>query len=315
MYLSLLQIRFKQIYRTASNLGLFRALFVAILLFLLLLAFFTYLGKSGFRNWLTVGYLSGLLSTHLNRPDKQFLIINAQGYNTVFLLDYVFLAIPLLVCQLFYQQFILAPTSAIVIGLIPFINISIQKRSLNNLIINAIPNEAFEWRAGVRKLFVFVLTIWFLAIIFSWFVATVPVAIFILGVSVFSFYDKGESIAILLSPELKSKRFLLRKITVAQLLFSTLLFPIVITFMIIHPELWYIPLIEFVLFSSILTYIVLLKYSFYRPNKKLIAGQMFSAIGALSVLLPFFIPLVWVLTIRFYFKSVSNLNIYMNDFN
>lgn len=94
-----------------------------------------------------------------------------------------------------------------------------------------------------------------------------------------------------------------------------MLLPLVLAFVLFHPELWFIPVVEYVLISFILMYAIFLKYAFYKPNQQLIAGQIFTAIGALSLFLPFLIPLVWILSVRFYFKSISNLNPYLDDFN
>jgi hypothetical protein len=61
--------------------------------------------------------------------------------------------------------------------------------------------------------------------------------------------------------------------------------------------------------------LILTKYAFYEPNNKSQAAVAFGAIGALGGIIPVFLPVVWVLSVRFFFKSRENLKIYLNDFN
>jgi hypothetical protein len=96
---------------------------------------------------------------------------------------------------------------------------------------------------------------------------------------------------------------------------SIILLPLLLAFVLFHPELWYIPVIELLLISFVLWYAIFLKYAFYKPMQQLSAGQVFIAIGAMSLFLPFLVPLVWILSVRFYFQSVSNLKPYLNDYN
>jgi hypothetical protein len=315
MYLSLLHIRLKQVYRASSGLGLFRSLFVTALVIFLLMALYIYISLPEWSSWISAAYLASIFIIHIKRPDTQFLKINGVNYRLVFFFEYVLLALPLLVCLLYLQFFELASLSLLAIAAIPFLGFAFQKRGLNNRIILAIPDEAFEWKAGIRKYFIFGIIVWLTGMITSAYVGSVPVAIILLSLMVVNFFESGEPLSILISPELSPKQFIFRKLVIAQVIISFMLLPLVLAFILFHAEFWYIPVVEYVLISFILWYAILLKYAFYQPNKQLVAGQIFTAIGAMGLFLPFLVPLVWILSVRFYFKSISNLNTYLDDFN
>jgi len=58
-----------------------------------------------------------------------------------------------------------------------------------------------------------------------------------------------------------------------------------------------------------------MKYAFYDPGSKISANQVLIAFGPLSIFFPFMLPVIWMLSIKFYFNAKSNLNIYLNDYN
>jgi len=296
-------------------LGLFRSIVAAGLIIFLFMALFTYISKPGLGAWITAGYLVSILTIHIRRPDKQFLKINIANHRTVFFFEYILLSIPLLFCQIYFGFIVWVGITLASLLSIPFFHGSFQRKGLNNRLIKAIPNEAFEWKSGVRKYFFFMATVWLIGIFASTYVGSVPVAIVLLGLVMINFYEYGEPLPILMSQELGIKQLLFRKIAVAQTILSFILIPLALAFNFFHPDLWFIPFIEYVLISFILWYAILLKYAFYRPNQQLIAGQVFITIGAMSLFLPFLIPLNWVLTVRFYFKSLANLKSYLDDFN
>jgi len=294
---------------------LLRSLFVFFLIVFFLMALYSYLSLPEWNKWISAAYLASILIIHVRRPDKQFLKVNITNYRVVLFFEYVLLALPLLGCLLYFQFFKLAAVTLLVLAIIPFLGFSFQKKGFNNRIIWAIPDEAFEWKAGIRKYFVFGIIVLLTGMLTSGYVGSIPIASILLSLIVVNFFESGEPLSILISLELSPKQFLYRKLIIAQTIICIMLLPLALAFLFFHADLWYILVIEFILISFVLWYAILLKYAFYKPNQQLVAGQIFSAIGALSLFLPFMIPLVWVLSVRFYFKSVANLNPYLNDFN
>jgi hypothetical protein len=198
---------------------------------------------------------------------------------------------------------------------VSFLNFSAKRSSVNSVFQKIIPDNIFEWKAGVRKYFFLFIGVWGLGLVSSYFVAGVPIAIFILGVIVISFYEKFEPLQILLANELGAGKFLAFKLRNHLLAFTILITPFVLAYSAFNPQYYYIPLIEILIFAILLIYTILLKYAFYRPDADSAATQVFSMIGIVCIFVPIFIPLVLLLSIKFFFQAKKNLNFYLNDFN
>jgi len=198
---------------------------------------------------------------------------------------------------------------------LPFFKISLKKYSINTWFQKQIPNDNFEWKAGIRKNIILFIGVWFIAFITSFFIGSIPIAIFILGIVVMSFYENNESLPMLLAKEQSPKIFLRRKIRNHLLIYLAVMIPLLLSFIVFHLEYYYIPLLEIILFYILIIYNILLKYAFYRPNEKSGGTQIFSAIGSISVFVPFVLIIVFVLGIKFLFQSLHNLKIYLHDFH
>ena len=195
------------------------------------------------------------------------------------------------------------------------LEINTKFSSLNTKLQALIPADSFEWKAGVRRYLYIIVPVWCISIITSFFVASVPVAIFILGVLVLNFFETSESYQILMSYELNSKHLLQLKLKRQLQLFSFVALPLIGMFLIFHYDKWYIAVAEYIIFCILYVYIIMLKYSFYEPNKKSKATQLYSFVGVLGCIIPVLIPVVLLLATWFYYKSINNLNFYLDDYN
>jgi len=204
---------------------------------------------------------------------------------------------------------------ASIIFLIIHLDYKTKKRSQNFRLLQLIPSSSFEWKAGIRQTLFILIPIWVIGLFTSFFIGSVPIVLFLLGIMSFSYYEKGEPYQMIIAYEMGTIQFLLHKIKMQISLFSILSLPLIVAFLVFHPETWYIPIIEYFIFISISIYLILTKYAFYEPNTKSMSAQIFGAIGALGGIIPIFLPLVWIMSIRFFFKSKENLNFYLNDFN
>ena len=311
----ILKIRVKQLFRVISEIGIFRAIFLLGLISFVLLAMFTKLAENSYREIVIGIFALTILSIHSKRKDKEFINIYASKPHIVFLIEYVLLSLPLLITLIYYQLWSYALIFFLFLVIIQFLKINTNKTSINSGFQKMIPDDNFEWKAGMRKnLFPF-LGIWLIGMVTSFFIASVPIAIFILGVIVFSFYEKHEPLQILLANELNTRKFLTKKIQNHLMVFAITIIPLILSFLIFNPQYYYIPIIEFILFSFLLVYIILLKYAFYRPDNKSGATQIFSMIGIISIFIPVLILIVLILSIKFLFQATNNLKFYLDDFN
>ena len=314
MLSSILRIRFLQILRGIREMG-----WIAFLLFAIMgyAAFFMFiqLGASPTNYMIVSAFLLMMLSMQIYRKDKRFLNQLSNQPNLIPFAEYSVLSIPLLVALIYYQYWLLFLLIPIALYGISLVNYTPKSVTSNYSILQYLPDDAFEWKAVIRKNFyVFALLLGggFLA---SFLVGSVPIALFFIGTFFFGMYHESEPISFLVAKELPPKAFLWHKIKQGQLIFSALSFPLITAFIVFHTHLWYIPIIEYVLFSVLIHYALVVKYTFYRPNETLTSSQLFLSFGIMSCFIPFMLPVMIILGIRFYFKSINNLNFYLHDFH
>lgn len=317
MIQSFLNIRIKQGYRALAELGAIRSLIIIALLCMLIALPFLSSQLKTLHFYLFVGFNSltiGLI--HLKRKDRTFLKVNFDSYKLIYQSEYLILSLPILLLLLYKQAWLPSLLLLIIIYGISFIELEFKQRSLNTKIQQWIPDESFEWKAGVREYFPTMGIIGFLGLIFTPFwVGAAPIAIALLGMFIPQFYQNYEPYQMVVVFERSNKAFLKLKISQCLKLASLLFTPYMLLFVLFHHEIWYIPFIQYFIFISLYVYTILMKYTFYEPNKTPTINGFFIALGMGSFLFPIFLPLVWILTIRFYFKSLINLNLYLDDYN
>jgi hypothetical protein len=310
-----INIRVKQIFRALEGLGLIRTIFLIGLLIFIGFGLFMQTASTPNSFYMTGLYLLIITLIQVKRPDKLFTEINFYNFKLIFLIEYLLLTLPLSICLIYHKQWMQAISVVVLTLLIVNLDFKLKRKSLNTSIQKLIPSDCFEWKGGVRKTFVLIVALWIIGLGTSFFVGSVPVVIFILGILPLSFYEKGEPVQMILAYEMGTSRFIMHKIKMHLALFTILSIPLIIAFLFFHPGLWYIPIAEFFIFITAHIYVILLKYAFYQPNNKSNAAQVFVSIGAIGMIIPVFIPVIWLLSIRFYFKSRENLNFYLNDYN
>lgn len=315
MIKAFIKIRVKQFYRGLNDIGWFRIVFlIGLVVFIGFMAFvMTSTDQNAF-------YVSGLMSLivlliHTKRPDKIFLKTNFTYYKLIYIVEYLMLSSIIITFLIVHFQWGPILFLVLAISLIVHVDLKFRQRNLNSRLQQLIPSESFEWKSGVRQTFYLLILLWVIGICTSFFIGSVPIVLFILGIIPFSFYEKGEPYQMIVAYEMGTTKFLLHKIKMQIGLFTIMALPLIAAFLVFHIDKWYIPLVEYFVFISLYIYLILAKYAFYEPNSKSSAAQVFSAIGAFCGMVPVLLPLVWLLSIRFYFNSKENLNIYLNDYN
>jgi hypothetical protein len=315
MIQAFIKLRFRQIFRAIKGLGLIRIIVLIVLSALAMIGLFIQTEKTPNSFYVTGIYLTIITLIQLNRHDKRFLQIHFSNFKLIFLAEYLLLMSPLYISLIYNIQWIALISSTVLTSVIINLDFKIRQKSLNTSIQKMIPSDCFEWKGGVRKTFVLIVTLWIIGFGTSFFIGSVPIVLFILGILPWSFNEKSEPLQMILGYELGPAKFLVHKMKMQLILFSILSIPLIIAFLLFHPEKWYIPTAEYLIFITSYIYIILTKYAFYQPNNKSTGAQAWVAIGAMGMIIPIFLPLVWLLSIRFYFKSRNNLNFYLNDYN
>ncbi len=315
MYLPLVKMRRNQLGRLFSELGLIRSILIMALITLALVATFNISHETPASNLVASITVFGILVFHLKRPDSRFLRICFEHPIKVLWFEYAIISIPILGILLFHQSWLAGLGLTVAIVIIPFLNLSIGTIHLNSKVQRLIPDYSFEWKAGFRKYLIPFSIVWLAGICGSFFLGSVPIAMFLIGTMIIGFYEKFEALPILLSEEIGASEFMKRKVTRHLFLFALLNAPLIMAFILFHPTEFYIPLILLTLFSLLIVYVISLKYAFYTTEANSGVGQILMSIGFLGVLIPFFTPVILLMTVRYYLKAQRNLNNYLHDFD
>lgn len=315
-FLPFFRIHLMQAKRSVIALGLFRLVFFALMVFMLAFAIFKGLLTTEENPWMVGAVLLFLLLfIQIRRRDKTFLRIHFDDCRYILMVQYLVLAVPVLFFIIYYQNWFALLVLAIGIFLIPFIDIKLKFKYVNSFILKWIPDVLFEWKAGLRKTLPLIVLAFISGLGFSSFTGSVPLSIFVLGVIPLTYFEKGEPVQMLLAPELPVGKLILTKFKWHAWIFTVLCIPLIAAFMVFHIQLWYIVAVEFILFITLHLYNLILKYAFYTPNEKAAATGPFAAFGAVGIIIPVLLPIVWVLMIWLYLRAKANLKPYLYDYS
>jgi|AGTN01.2.fsa_nt_gi hypothetical protein len=311
-----IKIRFKQLYRGLIGIGLFRIVFLVLLFAYLLLFLFALTKKQPGSLYVVAATVFIILILHIRRKDKRFLKTCFEKHSQIYLSEYLTFTSIVILFLAVHLQWIALLVLLSAIFLIARTDIKPRHlHTLNTKLQSFIPVFSFEWKAGIRQSFFIFVPVWVIGFCTSFFIGSVPVALLILGITVSGFYSQNEPYQMVVLYEKSVNRFLSGKIGIQVILFGIVAFPLILMFIVFHPDKWYIPVIEFLVLTSIHAYLVLTKYAFYEPNRNSQGAQIIGAIGMLSMFIPVLLPVIWALSVLFYIKSQKNLNTYLHDFH
>ncbi|HLN53441.1 MAG TPA: hypothetical protein VK212_07005 [Lentimicrobium sp.] len=309
---AILKIRVCQTRRILNDLGLGRVLFVVFMLAGLCYQLFITMNDKPQIG--TPICLLLILFLHLKRKDLHFLKSHIDNYKWVILVEYFILSIPVIIGLAYYNRLTYLVGYLGVLASIIQVRRQFRKFTLNSFIQNWIPDDAFEWKSGVRKSLIFMVPVWLTGIIASFWPGTVPAVMLVLGLFIIGFIQKNEPLQLVLVFEKSAGRLLWFKIKQQLLLLSIFFLPLMLLYFFMHPQYWYIAAAFYIIIAICLIYAILCKYAFYRPDIET-GNQVFMALGPASIFVSFLLPLILILSVRFYFKSINNLNQYLYDFH
>lgn len=267
--------------------------------------------------FVAIGALLIIGAIHIKRPDTQFLKTSFPNYKSIVLTEYLVFSLPIMVMMLLHQQWFALATFAL--GILLVSRLGVRKKpttlTINKKIVDLIPPMAFEWKAGLRQSWLLLIPVWMVGFATINFIGSAPLAILVVGILTFAFYEEGEPYNTLTVFELSPACFIKQKAMMNMAIFTVLMAPHTIAFMAIHRDYWYIAPAALIVLTTLHGYLTLTKYAFYRPNVKLAAAQSFCTIGFVSIFAPIILPVVWLLAIRFYFFPIKNLKPYLHDFD
>ena len=312
LIIQILLIRIKQLFRSLKEGGLIRVIFLFGFIAFAMFYIYNLLSKNSVSYFVLSGIIVSIFALHYLRKDKRFLKKITNNYIFVYFVEYLIIVIPFIIFFIILNKFILLLIIFPAIFLICLTNFSIPKYSLNNFIIRFIPSHFFEWKSGVRKNFIFLISLIILGLGLSFFVATVPIFLFLFTIIVSSFFQEAESRDIIEINNFTPKKFLFKKIKDNVLLYSLISALFIILFLIFHYKYWYIIVAEYIISVSIIVFSIVQKYSLYRPNISLKSHMVMVSIAQIGYFVPFIIPVIWVMGIYYFFKAKQNLLNYLS---
>ena len=206
------KIRLKQFYRGLIGVGLIRIIFLIGLVGFIGIALFIKTSESPDSYYVTGLTTLIILLVQTKRQDKLFLKTNFDNYRLICLVEYLILASPIIVLLIFHFQWIPLLLLLSAIYLIIHLDLKTKKRNLNTKLQQFIPSDCFEWKGGIRQTLFILIPLWMTGLFTSFFIGSVPIVLFIIGIIPFSFYEKGEPYQMILAYEMGTNQFLFHKI-------------------------------------------------------------------------------------------------------
>jgi hypothetical protein len=249
------------------------------------------------------------------RKDRTFAFTHLHHASLLFFIEYVVFSFLFTGYILFTSHWYLYFPFIALLFSISFVKININKKqnSSSSLISKIIPSSFFEWISGLRQSKFFPIAIYVLAIICCWFKILPLLLLWFINITIASYYTENETLHILRVNQLNAKSFLHKKLIAhgKQLLFINI--PIVFIHTICNPSLWYVGIIFIPVQLSLICFAINFKYANYEPNEQNKASSFIVSLITISTLLPFLMPIPFIMAFRYYKKAINNLKTYLHD--
>ncbi len=265
-----------------------------------------------------IGVWAGVLGLHQRRSDLRWLRVNfASSYHHIVVQEYLALGLwPALLLLIAgrWQPALLVPLSAVV-GFFPQVLPSSSSKPI--WLDQWFGKLPFEWRAALRQQHYFPVLGWIITYFSLWYLPYLPLVLLWLNLSVIpSIYNKMEGREILPSSDFTSpQHWLLNKMLRHSLLWLLVACPVLIGHAVLHPHIWWLPLIFGLFGAFLVAFMILSKYALYTPHQKVQGVQLMQGLALLSLVLPILLPLPIVVGIRYFRLSIQSLSPYWNARN
>lgn len=163
---SLLIVRFCQLKRILSSIGVFRSIIVILLLLLALVSINYYSHSTSAIKIVFISYVLLILYIHFNRNDKAFIYKHIKNPIFSIFFEYLTFSLPIIIILTIYKP-LTFPFILFAVLLISSLNIITNKRSRNNKILKNIPTCHFEWISGFRKYYYSIILLYIISIFLS----------------------------------------------------------------------------------------------------------------------------------------------------
>ncbi len=260
------RVHLKRYWRILGELGLFRSVF----LIAILLAGIAYTSRPQLLTFQSIIIVLTLASVHLKRDDQTLLRnlqFNKPGF---FITQYALFTLPF---TLFYAITLnIIPVTILALGIIllSYINHRFKRINFPSLKVSfsLLPPQSWEWRTGLRRTWLLILSILVIAIMFHDEIVVSGLSIITISILVADFQSYHEQKQMIQALQWPIHEFLIKKLLLQSLFFTLLVVPVLAIASIQFPESLRPLFMAF--FSSFLVQLcaVLFKYSSYIQGEK-----------------------------------------------
>lgn len=308
----LLTIRLIQLKREWNDIGPGIVLILGAL-WLLIYASYTSYQKTPHAYYLTASIFFLCLLIQAKRKDKSFVYTHITKPRKEIYIEYLVLTFPFAITSLLTVNWFCYPLLIISLIIVPFLKYTLKQKTYFKNISSIISPSNFEWISGFRRSFLFLIPLYTLAVAFCWLRILPLFLLWIMTISIASFYKECEPLQILKGEDLSSENFLRKKLFQHSKPMLILYAPILIINTIFNFEYWFINLLFIPTQISLLCFAICLKYSNYQPNRNPLVNTILLSFVSLGCIIPYFLPIPVLMTFEYFTKAKNNLNNYLND--
>lgn len=297
-------IHLKRYWRILGQLGLFRSAF----LILLFIAGFAYISQPHLLVIQSLVVIFALAGVHWKRNDKAMLINLGVNHPFFFLIQYGIFMLPF---ALFYLIcFSLIPFLILLSG---WLLISFLKRPSQSIIFTSfkirftlLPAQCWEWRAGLKLNWWIMAGILSISVVFYNQIIVLMVAMVLLSLMAADFQSNHEQTLMIKALRLTVHKFLRLKMLWQTFLFTLIVSPILILFLIQFSDSYMLLIMAFSASLMVQICAILFKYSAFEQGEKTSLFVGILALLNISFLLPPLAPLPLILILVFYKKPPTD---------
>lgn len=302
-------LRLKQFFRIRHVLGMARTLILMPLLIYVFLKVWLWPLEDPF---IGASLLAGLIGyIHFTRKDYNFLRLAGYSPKKWMWVEYGGLILLGLVPSLGSARPLwgLLPLSlALLLPLVPPVQWSIKSG------INWgrwIPAHLFEWKAGFNQKGTWLVLGWIAALGASPWPVSVPIFMVALPAIMADWYQVGQPLLLVQAFRRDAKGFLHTKLRLHLLAYATVCAPLLLAFLIQHPQLWYVVLYLGLMMAVLISLYICLFYSMFSPNESTPQASMLQIFAWICTFIPFFIPVPLIMLIQRYRRARQQLTLYL----
>ena len=303
--MQLLKVR---LYQIKSEWGLLFFVFIAIAS---ALSYFFFTREKNISLCFTAIILFAVYKFHTSRKDLSFVLKYFDKPRRQLFLEYALILLPFSISSLFTSYwfcfFILHAAAALLV----FLKSANLNRAYFLFLPKYIPANQFEWISGIRKNATGLVIFLLLAIALSPVIFFGLAALFLLNVTLLSFYTQCEPISVLLANNVSAKDLLKNKILYSVKMIALVNIPLLTVNTLFHSDFIFANCLFLVYQFCLVVLSVSAKYNAYRPQQVDNSGGVYIAIASIALFNPYFAVVTVLLLVKTYSGALKNLNYYL----